>query len=83
MNTASVVPEFPSVTETLLMVTEAVSLSLIVPTASPSRITGPELFDRCTRNVSAGSSIRSPLTVTVNVRDLVAAGKDSVPDVAT
>ncbi len=65
---AVVVPLFPSVTETSLIVIETGSSSVIVPTPWASPIVAPPVGrERLTLNVSLPSLKVSPLTVTATV----------------
>ncbi len=80
---AVVVPLFPSVTLTSLIVIDTASSSLIVPTPWASVIVALTALVRLTLKVSFPSSSVSPLTVTAIVWLVWPAVKVRVPDLVT
>jgi hypothetical protein len=68
---AFVVPASPSVTVGSLIAIDGSSSLVIVPSPSPSPIVAvAETLERSTSKPSSGSSVVSPLTVTVTVSDV-------------
>ena len=80
---ANTVPTLPSVTVTLLMLSDGNgSLSVIVPRPCPSAIVAFDGFVRLTKYVSFASSSRSPLTGTVICFEVWPGVNVSVPEPA-
>ena len=61
---AVVVPELPSVTLASPIEIDVVSSFRIVPVPLPVAMVAPDAPERLTENVSSGSTVVSPLTVT-------------------
>src|SRR5262245_25285296 len=83
---AVAVKPWPGLTVAALSVTlgaGGVSSLVIVPTPTPSPINAFAPFDRLTANVSFGSNVVSPFTVTLIVWVAVPGAKVSVPVAAT